>query len=88
MVKFKHLAAIAILSTVIANPVLAQTVIQEPSAYAKNYPVADLGVGSQRSSRAAISTRSARTTVWPALSATASRVCPTFFRQRLRQMLC
>jgi hypothetical protein len=53
MVKFKHLAAIAILSTVIANPVLAQTVIQESSAYAKNYPVA-------------ISTRSAQTTVWPA----------------------
>jgi hypothetical protein len=66
MVKFKHLAAIAILSTVIANPVLAQPIIQEPIAYAMNDPVADLGIGSQRSSRAAISTRSAQTTVWPA----------------------
>ena len=66
MVKIKHLAAIAILSTVIANPVLAKPVIQEPSAYAKNYPTADIGIGSQRSSRAAISTSSAQTTVWPA----------------------
>jgi hypothetical protein len=66
MVKFKHLAAIASLSAVIANPVLAQPVIQEPSAYAMNDPVADLGIGSQRSSHAAISTRSAQTTVWPA----------------------
>jgi hypothetical protein len=66
MVKFKHLAAIAISSTVIANPVLAQPVILEPGAYTKNYPNAGLGIGSRRSSRAAISTRSAQTTVWPA----------------------
>jgi hypothetical protein len=66
MVKFKHLAAIAILSKVIANPVLAQPAIQEPGAHGKNYPNADLVMGSQRSPRAAISTRSSRTTVWPA----------------------
>jgi hypothetical protein len=64
MVKFKYLAAIAISSTVIANPVLAQPV--EPGAYTKNYPNAGLGIRSRRSSRAAISTRSAQTTVWPA----------------------
>ena len=66
MIKFKVLAALTILSPAIANPAFAQAVIQEPGAYAKNYPTADLGVGSSRSSRGAIGTANAATTVWPA----------------------
>jgi hypothetical protein len=60
MIKFRHLAAIAILSA-IANPVLAQA-----GVYAKNSPGADLGIGSPRSSPGAIGTANAETTVWPA----------------------
>jgi hypothetical protein len=54
MVRLKHVAASAILSAVIANPAFAQAVIQEPGAYAKNYPTADLAIGAPLSSRMAI----------------------------------
>jgi len=58
MTKFKLIAALAIVLPAIASPVLAQAVIQEPGAYAKNVPDGDLGIRSLRSSRG--------TNVWPA----------------------
>ena len=45
MGKFKLLNAAAILSSVIATPVLAQAVIQEPGAYAFYRPNGDLSIG-------------------------------------------
>jgi hypothetical protein len=45
MTKFKLLAAAAILSTLIATPVLAQAAIQESGAYAVFRPGADSGIG-------------------------------------------
>jgi len=62
----KLLAATAILSSVFANPALAQAVIQESGVYAKNSANADLGIGSLPPSRGAIATATAKTTVWPA----------------------
>lgn len=62
----KLLAATAILSSVFANPVLAQVAIQEPGAYAKNFPNTDLGIGSRPSSHGAIAPANGKTTVWPA----------------------
>jgi hypothetical protein len=62
----KLLAATAILSSVFANPALAQPVIQEPGVYAKNSPNEDLGIGSRPSSHGAIATANGKTTVWPA----------------------
>lgn len=50
MSKFKLLGVVAILSTLTATPMLAQTVIQEPGADAFYRPNADLGTGSSRSS--------------------------------------
>jgi hypothetical protein len=48
MTKFTFPGTIAILSTVIATPALAQAAIQEPGAYAFYHPDADLGIGSTR----------------------------------------
>jgi len=66
MIKFNVLVALTILTSAIANPALSQTVIQESGAYPKNYPTADLDIGSSRSSRRAIGAANAATTVWPA----------------------
>jgi hypothetical protein len=66
MIRLKLLAATAILSSVFANPVLAQAPIQEPGVYAKNFSNADLDIGSLPSSHEAIATANAKTTVWPA----------------------
>jgi hypothetical protein len=66
MIKLKLLAATAILSLVLANPALAQAVIQESGVYAKNVANADLGIGSLPPSRGAIGTANVKTTVWPA----------------------
>jgi hypothetical protein len=66
MIKLKLLAATVMLLPVFANPARAQAVIQEPGVYAKNYPNADLGIGSLPSSHGAIATANAKTTVWPA----------------------
>jgi hypothetical protein len=66
MIKLKLLAATAVLSSMFANPALAQVVIQEPGAYAKNFPNADLGIESLPSSHGAIATANAKTMVWPA----------------------
>ena len=63
MIKFRVLVTLTILSSAIASPALAQAVIQEPGAYSKNYPTADLGISS---SRGAIGAAKAATTVWPA----------------------
>jgi hypothetical protein len=49
MTNFRLLSAAAILSTVIATPVLAQTVIQEPGASAFYHPNADSGIESTQS---------------------------------------
>ena len=54
MTKFKLLAAAAILSTLIATPVLAQTASREPGAYAFYQLGADLGIGSAPWPREAI----------------------------------
>lgn len=87
MIKFRHLAAIAILSA-IANSVLAQAVIQEPSVYAKNLPSADLGIGSPRASPGAIGTANAKTTVWPApVGHRQPRAADIFHHQGLGQRL-
>jgi hypothetical protein len=48
MIRFKLLAATAILSSAIATPVLAQAVVQEPGAFAFYHPNGDLGLGSRR----------------------------------------
>jgi hypothetical protein len=61
----KHMAASAILSAVIANPAFAQVVIQVPGVYAKNYPTADLAIGTPPSARMAIN-KTSKSTVWPA----------------------
>lgn len=45
MSTIKLLGAALVVSTMVAAPVWAQGVIQEPGAYAQNYPYADLGIG-------------------------------------------
>jgi hypothetical protein len=65
MISVKHVAASAILLMVIANPALAQAVIQEPGAYAKNYATADLAIGAPLSPRIGIN-KTSKSTVWPA----------------------
>jgi hypothetical protein len=65
-IKLKLLAATAVVSSVFANPALAQAVIQEPGVYAKNFPNADLGIEPLPSSHGAIATANAKTMVWPA----------------------
>jgi len=65
-IKLKLLAATAVVSSVFANAALAQVVIQEPGAHAKNFPNADLGIESLPSSHGAIATANAKTMVWPA----------------------
>src|SRR5260370_17026540 len=62
MIKFKHLAAITILS-VIANPVLAQAGVQEPGVHAKNLRSADLSIGTPQPSHRSIRTVG-KSTVW------------------------
>jgi hypothetical protein len=62
MIKFKHLAAITILS-VIASPVLAQAGVQEPGVHAKNLRSADLSIGSPQPSHRSIGTVG-KSTVW------------------------
>src|SRR5258705_3750672 len=62
MIKFKHLAAITILS-VIASPVLAQAGLQEPGVHAKNLRSADLSIGSQQPSHRSIGT-AGKSTSW------------------------
>ena len=66
MIKLKLLGATAILSSIFANPALAQAVIQEPGVYAKNFPNADLSFGSWPSSPGAMAAANGKTTVWPA----------------------
>ena len=51
MTKRTLLGAVAILSMMLATPVLAQAVIQEPGAYAVYRPNGDLGIGSTPSQR-------------------------------------
>jgi hypothetical protein len=51
MTKCTFLGVVGILSTAIATPVLAKTVIQEPGAYAFYHPNGDLGIGSTSSLR-------------------------------------
>jgi hypothetical protein len=46
MTKFTFLSVATILSTVLATPVLAQAVIQEPGTYAFYHPNGDLRIGS------------------------------------------
>ena len=46
MTRYTILAVVAILSTAIATPVLAQPVIQEPGAYALYHPNGNLGIAS------------------------------------------
>lgn len=46
MTKFRLLSVATVLSTVLATPVLAQAVIQEPGAYAFYHPNGDLRIGS------------------------------------------
>jgi len=53
MTKLKFLAILAVVSASTATPVLAQSVISEPGAYAFYYPDADLGIGSALSPREA-----------------------------------
>src|SRR5258707_14470453 len=62
MIKFKHLAAITILS-VIASPVLAQAGVQEPGVHAKNLRSGDLRIGSPQPSHRSIGT-GGKSTVW------------------------
>ena len=62
MIKLKHLAAITILS-VIASPVLAQAVFQEPGVHAKDVRSADLGIGSPQPSNRSSGTVG-KSTVW------------------------
>jgi hypothetical protein len=88
MVRLKHVAASAILSAVIANPAFAQAVIQEPGAYAKNYPTADLAIGAPLSSRMAINKKKVSQRSGPRQSATASRASPIFRRPHLPGILC
>jgi hypothetical protein len=49
MTNFKLLGVAAVLSAAIASPVLAQSAIQEPGAYAFYHPNGDLGIGSSAS---------------------------------------
>lgn len=63
MIKIKHLAAIAILSSAIANHVLAQEVIEEPRAQSKESRSRNLGIGSLESSERFIGTVE-NSTVW------------------------
>jgi hypothetical protein len=51
MTKRTLLGAVAILSTALATPVLAQAVIQEPGAYALYRPNGDLGIAYTPSQR-------------------------------------
>ena len=51
MTKCTVLGVVAILSTAITTPGLAQAVIQEPGAYAFYRPNGDLGIASARSQR-------------------------------------
>jgi hypothetical protein len=51
MTKFTFLGVVAILSTAIATPSLAQAVIQEPGAYAFFHQDGDLGIASTPTQR-------------------------------------
>jgi hypothetical protein len=63
MIKIRHLAAIAILSSAIANHVLAQEVIEEPRVQSKDSRSANQGTGSPESSERFIGTLE-NSTVW------------------------
>ena len=63
MIKIKHLAAIAILSSAIANHVLAQEVIEKPRVQPKDSRSRNLGIGSSESSERFIGTLE-NSTVW------------------------
>jgi hypothetical protein len=63
MVNMKHLAAIVILSSTIANHALAQEVIEEADVQPKNYHITNHGVGSSESSKRSIATLG-NSTVW------------------------
>jgi len=63
MIKIKHLAAMAILSSAIANHVLAQEVIEEPGVRSKDSRSANQGIGSPGSSERFIGTLE-NSTVW------------------------
>jgi hypothetical protein len=79
MIRLKLLAATAIVSSVFANPALAQAVIQEPGVYAKNFPDADLGIGYLPSSHGAIATANAKTTIGQLLPAFMPTECANYF---------
>ena len=63
MIKIKHLAAMAILSSAIANHVLAREVIEEPGVQSKDSRSANQGIGSPGSSERFIGTLE-NSTVW------------------------
>jgi hypothetical protein len=63
MIKIKHLSAIAILSSAIANHVLAQEVVEEPRVQPKDSRRANQGIGSFESSERFIGTVQ-NSTVW------------------------
>jgi hypothetical protein len=63
MMKLKHLAAIAILSSAIANHVLAQEAIEKPSVQPKESRSRNLGIRSSESSERFIGTVE-NSTVW------------------------
>jgi hypothetical protein len=52
MVKLKFLAAVAVLSAVVATPALAEHMIDEPGMFAFYHPSGDLGIGSSRPAEA------------------------------------
>jgi hypothetical protein len=52
MVKLKFLAAVAVLSAVVATPALAEHMIDEPGMFAFYHPNGDLGIGSSRPAEA------------------------------------